>query len=72
MGGFSVGATVTLKVPMTVLLIVPPSSTSTVMIVEPKDPGAGAKVSVPVVSGLVYVTRGLAIKPGLLEKALKS
>src|SRR5579862_6523471 len=52
-GGFSTGLTVTMKERMTVLLTAAPSSTITVIMVEPKEPGKDEKVRVPFVSGLV-------------------
>src|SRR5690242_17513214 len=52
-GGASAGLTVTVKDRITVLLIVPPSSTITVIIAVPNDPAAGLKLKVPLVPGLV-------------------
>ena len=53
MGGWLTGLTVTVKVRETMLLLVPPSLTVTVMVAEPKASLAGVKVIEPVVLGLV-------------------
>src|SRR5438105_564585 len=73
--GLRVGAwltefTVTVKVRVTVLLAEAPSLTVTVTVALPFPLTTGVKESVPVVLGLVYVTVGLGMRPGLLEVAV--
>ena len=62
--------TLTLKARDTMLLLVPPSFTVTVITAEPKAPEAGAKESKPAEFGLRYVICGEGINAGLLEAAV--
>src|ERR1039458_3565053 len=69
-GAWLTGLTVTAKVRVMMLLMVPPSLTVTLMVAEPKPLATGAKVMEPVVLGLVSLTAGISVKPGLLEEVV--
>src|SRR2546425_1170216 len=59
-GGSFTGTTVTVKVCIVTLFDVPPSSTVTEIVAVPNAFATGVSVSVPVVTGLLYVTVGSA------------
>src|SRR5258708_5637166 len=68
-GGSLTAVTVTVKVRVTMLLLGWLSLTVTVIVTLPLAFGTGWKASVPLALGLMEVTVGLGITPGLLEAA---
>lgn len=62
--------TVTVKLWLTWLLLVPLFMTVTVMVAVPAVLGAGARIKVPVVLGLEYFTEGAGMSVGSLELAV--
>src|SRR6266700_1293250 len=69
-GGWFTGLTVTVKAWVTMLLLVPPSLTLTVIVAVPKALAAGLNESEPVEFGVTYETVGLGTSAVMLEVAV--